>query len=75
MSTPSEWWGGLSEDVKDRLAADPRAPIPEDLWEQVSAADSADDRWADVERGPDGFHIPDELATFVERRSVRLVSD
>ena len=75
MGTPNEWWGGLSEDVKDRLAGDPRAAIPDDLWEQVSAPDSAEVRWSDIERDPDGFHLPDELATFIERRTVRLVAD
>jgi hypothetical protein len=75
MSTPNEWWGGLPEDAKDRLAADPRAPIPEDLWEQVSTADTGDVRWADIQPGPEGYHLPDELAAFVERRTVRLIAD
>jgi hypothetical protein len=75
MSTANEWWGRLPEDAKERLAADPRGPISEDLWAQVSTAGSADVAWADIQRGSDGYRLPEQLAAFVERRNVRLVAD
>lgn len=75
MSTPNEWWGGLPEAVKDRLSADPQAPVPADLWEQVTMAGSVDVDWSEIKPGPDGYHLPEKLAAFVERRTVRLVAD
>jgi hypothetical protein len=77
MTTPSEWWGSLPEETKDRLASDPRAAIPEDQWHQMvqAGADVAGAPLAEVQPAIDGFHLPEELAEFIERRGVRLVAD
>ncbi len=43
ITTPEEWWGNLSEETQDRLAADPNGPVPEDLWRDVLAANTGTD--------------------------------
>ena len=67
-----QWWHTLSPKKRQRLSADPYAPVPPDMWGEVTHNGVAvlGTYWTSMAEGPNGFRLPHEVAEFVEQRAI-----
>lgn len=66
--TPAEWWQNLAPRTRDRLRDNPRGPVPADLARDIARAGGSlwAAWWPSVQDGPGAFHLPGELAQYIE---------
>ncbi len=71
MGNLTAWWQSLGPTTQERLAAHPRGPVPAELWREVTTHGVAvlGTYWPSTADGPDGYHLPHDVAEFVERQS------
>jgi hypothetical protein len=67
-SSEEVWWGRLSPTAQQRLAADPRRPVPHDLLTEVNHAGRMaipDGSW-DSEPLDGPYFLPDDVQQWIE---------
>ncbi|HEY8718100.1 hypothetical protein [Pengzhenrongella sp.] len=70
MTTKAQqWWESLTPATRAKLHADPRGPVPGEVWAEISRNGGSDlgTYWTSIQAAPDGFYLPHDLAEHAGR--------
>lgn len=72
-TSPEEWWRNLSPETRDRLAADPGAPVPENLRDEVVAANTRPYLYPPF-RSPEDYTLGEQFVAYIQADNEALLA-